>query len=245
MLTDLRVKLRNRRSRIASCDFEDFLPLTKQFFAFLNGNSVLKAVIAELLARNQESIEVVQKADPHQKVYGVTAEEAATVGFFKWQEFSNQDKPHGFYSHALGSGDFNQSSGVFKDWYVEPVFDYLDETLDDANTVLAMLVRYKHKVEWYRRREVLGLYEADTSRGERSLKQHMFEFLFDQGLPFHAEPVSASGEPDVVALSDSEHHFIGEVKIFDPEGSVDGPTSSEPSIRHTDTVWITTSLWLT
>jgi hypothetical protein len=51
MLTDLRVKLRTRRSRIASCGFEDFLPLTKQFFAFLEGNSVLKAVIAEMLAR--------------------------------------------------------------------------------------------------------------------------------------------------------------------------------------------------
>jgi len=46
----------------------------------------------------------------------------------------------------------------------------------------------------------------------------MFEFLFDQGLPFHVEPVAASGEPDVVSLHDSQHHFIGEVKIFDAEG---------------------------
>jgi|SRR5437773_1162994 len=45
----------------------------------------------------------------------------------------------------------------------------------------------------------------------------MFEFLFDQGLPFHIEPTSASGKPDVVSLDDSEHPFIGEVKIFDPE----------------------------
>jgi hypothetical protein len=90
--------------------------------------------------------------------------------------------------------------------------------LDDANVVLAMLIRYKQKVEWYRRAEVLRLYEDDTSKGERTVKQHMFEFLFDQGLPFHVEPVAASGEPDVVSLHDSQHHFIGEVKVFDAEG---------------------------
>jgi hypothetical protein len=216
MLTDLRVKLRTRRSRIASCGFEDFLPLTKQFYTFLDDNPVLKAVIAELLARNQPTVETTQNADPNVRVCGDTAEEAATVGYLKWRVFSNQNNPSGFYSHAL-YGDFNESSGMYKDWYVEPLFDYLDEILDDANVVLAMLIRYKQKVEWYRRTEVLRLYEDDTSRGERNVKQHMFEFLFDQGLPFHVEPVAASGEPDVVSLHDSQHHFIGEVKIFDSE----------------------------
>jgi hypothetical protein len=64
-----------------------------------------------------------------------------------------------------------------------------------------------------------ALYEKDTGKGEKNLKQHMFEFLFDQGLPFHVEPTTASGKPDVVSLDDSQHPFIGEVKIFDPERS--------------------------
>jgi hypothetical protein len=67
MLTDLRVKLRNRRSRISSCGFEDFLPLTRQFFAFLDSSPVLKAVIAELLARNQESVSLVEGMTPEKK----------------------------------------------------------------------------------------------------------------------------------------------------------------------------------
>src|SRR5580704_17091070 len=219
MLMDLRLKLRTRHSRIASCGFEDFLPLTKQFFAFLDKNSVLRAVIAELLARNQQTVNDVQSADSDVRVYGETAEEAATVGYLKWRAFSGQSIEHGFYSHALGSGDFLEASGVYKDWYVEPFFDYLDEILDEANVILATLLRYKYKVEWYRREEVLNLYKDDTARGERNLKQHMAEFLFDQGLPFHVEPVAASGEPDIVSLGDTEHHFIGEVKILDPEGS--------------------------
>jgi len=220
MLTDLRVKLRTRRSRIVSCAYEDFLPQTKQFFDFLDGNSVLTAAVSELLARNQESVAKVQSLTPHQRqqvrVTGDTAEEAATIGYVVWREFASQDRLDGFHSFIL-PGNFDQASGVYRDWYVEPLFDYLDETLDDANVVLAMLIRYKQKVEWYRRSELLMLYESDTSKGEKSVKQHMFEFLFDQGLAFHVEPAAASGEPDVVSLQDAQHRFIGEVKIFDSE----------------------------
>jgi hypothetical protein len=223
MLTNLRVKLRSRRSNIASCGYEDFLPLTKQFFAFLDTSPILTAIIAELLARNQESVAEVQKMLPSRqqngRVYGTTAEAGATIGYVVWQMFSNQDRHDGFHSFALGSGNFDQASSIYKDWYVEPLFNYLDETLDDANIVLALLIRYKQKVEWYRRAEVMELYQRDTGRGERNVKQHMFEFLFDQGLPFHVEPAAASGEPDVVSLHDAENHFIGEVKIFDPDGS--------------------------
>lgn len=216
MLTDLRVKLRTRRSRIVSCGFEDFLPLTKQFYAFLDSNPILRAVIAELLARNPQCAAEVQNAPRDGRVYGTTAEGAAAIAYIKWKEFADQNVQHGFHSHAL-HGDFNEASGMYKDWYVEPLFDYLDETLDDANVVLATLIRYKQKVEWYRRSEVLRIHDGDTSRGEKNVKQHMFEFLFDQGLGFHVEPVAASGEPDVVSLQDPQHHFIGEVKIFDSE----------------------------
>jgi hypothetical protein len=216
MLTELRVKLRTRRSRIVSCGFEDFLPLTKQFYAFLESNSILRAVVAELLARNPQCATEIQNAPPDGRVYGSTAEEAAAIAYIKWKEFADQNVPHGFHSHAL-RGDFNEASGMYKDWYVEPLFDYLDEALDDANIVLATLIRYKQKVEWYRRSEVLTLYESNPSKGEKNVKQHMFEFLFDHGLVFHVEPVAASGEPDVVSLQDSRYRFIGEVKIFDSE----------------------------
>ena len=223
MLTNLRVKLRNRRSSIMSCDFRDFLPLTRQFFSFLDGDSILRGVVAELLARNQQSVTEVENMSPQQKqsgrAFGNTAEEAATIGHVMWRGYASQNQEHGFHSHALGSGDFNQVLAVYKDWYVEPLFNYLDETLDDANVVLAMLTRYKEKVEWYRRDEVLSKYMTDTSRGEKNVKRHMFEFLFDQGLAFHVEPLTASGEPDVVSLHDSQYKFIGEIKIFDSEGS--------------------------
>ena len=81
MLTDLREKLRTRRSRIASCGYEDFLPLTKQFFTFLDGNSVLKAVVAELLARYPQTVGAMKTADPNIRMYGDSAGDAAVIGY--------------------------------------------------------------------------------------------------------------------------------------------------------------------
>ena len=180
----------------------------------------MKAVIDELLARNPESVNEAKTDNPDGRPYGETGEQAATLGYIKWQKFSGQTNPHAFYDHTLSAqGGFEESVSLYRDWYVEPLFDYLDEVLDDGNVLLATLIRYKQKVEWYRRDEVVALYEGDTLRGESRLKKHMFEFLFDQGLPFHVEPTTASGKPDVVSLDDSEHPFIGEVKIFDPARS--------------------------
>jgi hypothetical protein len=217
MLVDLRVKVRTRRSRVASCGWEEFFGLSRQVFAFLNSNSVLKAVISELLARNPDSVNEARTADPSLQLYGETAEAAATLGYVKWESYATQDQPNAFFNHAMSGNGFQDALEKFRDWYVEPLFDYIDEVLDDANIVLAMLYRYKHKVEWYRRAEVMALYEGDTAHGEKHLANHMYEFLFDQGLPFHVEPAAASGRPDVVSLEDSEHPFIGDVKIFAPD----------------------------
>ena len=217
MLLDLRVKLRTRHSRISSCNHDDFLGLSKQFFAFLNNSPILRAVISELLARNPKTIAEVKTAARGSQLYGETDDDAATLAYVIWQKFASQDSPTEFIEHTHIGGGLADMLETFRDSYVEPLFDYLDEVLEDGNVVLATLVRYKKKVEWYRRSEVLSLYEGDTSRGEKRLAKHMYEFLFDQGLPFHVEPAAASGRPDVVSLEDSGQPFIGDVKIFDPD----------------------------
>jgi hypothetical protein len=176
----------------------------------------LTAVIEELVARNPGSVEEVRLAARGQDVYGETAEQAAAIAHTKWSAFAAQDNSHEIIGEISGNG--GSILGRYRDWYVEPLFDYLDEFLEDANIILATLVRYKHKVEWYRRAELQALHSGDTSKGEKRLAKHMYEYLFDQGIPFHIEPEGASGRPDIIALDDSQDPFIGDTKIFDGEG---------------------------
>ena len=214
MLKNLREKLSTRRAVIASSSYKDLLTQSWQFFAFLDSNPVLKSMTAELLARNQQSIREATTTAPHKRVAGETTEKAAAIGLVKWRAFANQDDPRSFYVSSEMANGIEQAAEFFKEWYVNPVFLYFEETLGDFDVILALLIRYKHKVEWYRRKDVLDLYAGKTATGEDNVKQHMFEYLFDQGLQFHKEPSSASGQPDAVILDDSGRPLITEAKIF-------------------------------
>jgi hypothetical protein len=220
MLLDLRLKVRNRRSNISSCGYREFLPLTRQFFAFVAANPILSSTVAEFLARNPKSVEeVTGHMNPSDHIYGETAEEAAVVGYTKWKGFAGQDRPDGFFGHVTGvTGSMDDALSRYRDWYVEPFFEHLDEVLEDSNVILGTLIRYKHKVEWYRRQQLQKLFADNSSQGEKTLARHMYEYLFDQGIPFQIEPQTASGRPDVTALDNSEHPFIGDVKVFDAAG---------------------------
>src|SRR6266852_6980326 len=219
MLRDLRLKIRNRRSNICSCSSREFLPLSRQFFAFLKGNSLLTAVIAEILARHPKSVEDASSpANTSAQIFGETAEEAAAISYTKWKLYSEQDRPQEYFHHVAGPGKIEDALSRYRDWYVEPLFEYLDEVLEDSNIILGTLTRYKCKVEWYRRHELQRLFSDNSSQGEKVLANHMYEYLFDKGIQFNVEPQSASGRPDVIALEDSDHKFIGDAKVFDASG---------------------------
>lgn len=70
------------------------------------------------------------------------------------------------------------------------------------------MLKYKKKVEWFER-ELLA---ERAGRDERSLAKHLYAYLLDQGLDFHIEPQSASGEPDLVSPD-----LVLDAKVFDAD----------------------------
>lgn len=114
----------------------------------------------------------------------------------------------------IGSAIAHESDGrknlnAFIKNFLLPFYDALEESLLVQRTVLSMLVRYKRQVEWFERREVA----ARVANGERELATHLYAYLFSQGLDFHIEPQSISGEADLVASD-----LVLDAKIFDGRG---------------------------
>ncbi|HZE87024.1 MAG TPA: hypothetical protein VE090_02340 [Methylomirabilota bacterium] len=105
--------------------------------------------------------------------------------------------------------------------FLEPLYDYIDEHIDDQRAILALLRRYKHKCEWFHRDRLFSLWQSDTAKGEKRLAQDMYDFLHDQGLDFIIEPASISGEADLVAAQNSPDPLIADAKIFCPEKGKD------------------------
>lgn len=94
----------------------------------------------------------------------------------------------------------------------------MDEQLDDQKLILSLLRRYKHKCEWFARDALYSRFKVEQSKGERILVQHLYEYLHDQGIDFHIEPHSASGEADFVEQQSTDDRLVADAKIFDPGG---------------------------
>jgi hypothetical protein len=91
-----------------------------------------------------------------------------------------------------------EAAECFTDLFIEPLFDYIDEQIDDRRTVLGLLLKYKHPVGWFRRDELRARSESDTLKGGKKLALDLYAYLHDQGLEFSIE----SADPLVILRSE-------------------------------------------
>ena len=162
----------------------------------------------------------VEKIVNGQAIVAENELENAAISYFVVRKCVECDKPMpevevGFtYSNGV---KYDDSLAYFRSLFLEPLYEYLDEQLDDQRAALALLRRYKHKCEWFQRNYLYDLWDKDTTKGEKHLALHLYEYLYDQGLDFVIEPWSISGEVDLIAAQKSDEPLIADAKIFNPE----------------------------
>jgi hypothetical protein len=206
----MRLKLRTRYGRLrAAADLVAFFALAKQFFVFFDSEVVLRSLGQELLAAYPEANSEVDQIEGR-PLYGLTEVAAAAIGYLVFRRYSEKN-------HHLEFSKFSFELDEFRDAYLQPFFDYLDERLDDGDFVLSTLIRFKHSCEWFRRDELNQVFHSETQAGEKNLAWKMYEYLYEQGIEFSIEPTSASGEVDMVSAQNSSHPLIADAKIFIPE----------------------------
>jgi hypothetical protein len=110
---------------------------------------------------------------------------------------------------------------TFRQKYVEPLFEHIDEQIDDKRMTLVLLNKYKHRCEWFRRAGLAREVQKDTRKGEESLAYDLYEYLHDQGIQFHIEPLSKSGRIDVISAQTGNDRLVADAKIFNPSAGQD------------------------
>ena len=116
--------------------------------------------------------------------------------------------------------NFDAKFRDFTEAVVDPFVNFLHDQIDDGGNILYLLERFKLKAEWFRREELYGLYQGDTSVGESSLDQELRASLFEGGVDYpFSQPSSPSWKADIVALLGSDDPLVLEVKVFDPDRS--------------------------
>ncbi len=219
-IQNLRYKLQKRVRKLNSADFQIFHFALKQFWGFLESNSVLKGILDDLELRTKEIAEEATK---------VVSENAASICHSEMEnnglsyyvlkkcvESENRMVEVNIAHNYSGESKHNDALDYFKEIFLESLYDYIDEQLDDQKALLALLRRYKHKCEWFHRDRLFSMWSENTEIGERLLALDLYDYLHDQGIDFFIEPTSVSGEVDLISSQSSEEPLIADVKIFDP-----------------------------
>jgi len=218
----LRYKLQKRVRRLNSVNFRMFPFSLKQFWGFIRNYPVFVGILDDLKHRYQSiesEAELIIEGQP--RAFENEFENAAAAYYVLKRCSESED-------HMLGvkvgrsysrEGEYENNIETFRFLFLEPLYEYLDEQLDDQKAILALLRRYKHKCEWFQRDQLFKLWEEDTQRGEKHLALDLYEYLHNQGLDFTIEPWSISGKADLVSAQTGEEPLIADAKIFHPERS--------------------------
>ena len=220
----MRYKLQKRVRRLKSSEPRLFCSVLGQFWDFLKANPVFWGVLKDLRHRNTECEKTaIDLVDNKKRLFFDTETENIAVSYFILKKCVEDRKeyPIGIVKTYFPRKNAIESIESFCDMFVEPLYEYIDEQIDDQRAMLNLLGRYKHKCEWFNKRNLYDLWNGETQRGERLLKENLFEYLHDQGVDFTIEEESASGKPDLTARLGNNDYIIVEVKIFDPGKSKD------------------------
>jgi len=213
----LRYKLQKRVRRLNSADGQVFHFVLKQFWVFLTSQPVLMDIVDNLLPEQpQAETEAAVVMTDGTAYVGETENASAALAYWvlKGCVESDDQSREVRIAHFYGAGS-GEALDLFRDVFVEPFYEYLDEHLDDQRAILALLRRYKHRSEWFDRERLHESWQSDTRRGEKLLLVDLYRYLHDQGLDFFIEPASASGEADLVSAQTGEEPLIADGKVFD------------------------------
>lgn len=217
----LRYKLQKRVRRLNSVPKQMFVPTLRHFFLFFDKHPVFRGVIDPLTAQFDDLEETVEKlftGSVHERILPDSEEEAAAIGYRALSKLSAMDNDGHIRSlawSAVGHQTRENLLEIVRDSYLEPFYEYVDEHLDDQRAMLTLLLRYKHRCEWFRRNHLYELSQEETRKAEKNLALDLYEYLHNQGLDFYIEPASLSGAIDLIAAQGTEDPLLADAKIFD------------------------------
>ena len=220
LLQTLRYKLQKRLKRINAADHQIYHSILAQTLRFFSEISVVKGILDELGRRVPSAEKDSEQLLQGELMTGDNELEHTALAYALLKRTVASNNPHAAVHlgcHFGGVSKFTDGAQFFTDMFIEPLFDYIDEQIDDRRTVLGLLLKYKHHVEWFRRDDLRANFQINTRKGEKTLACDLYAYLHDQGLDFSIEPSSISGEADMVSAQEGPDRLVADVKIFDPE----------------------------
>jgi hypothetical protein len=188
-----------------------------QFWKYFDQQDILVGIMNFLLPQFPEIEQEINLIFQDKKgLYGDTEEEAAAIGYHVLRRLidpKNFSKIQTIAHQYRRSTDLHEALECIREIFLEPFYEYVDEQLDDQRAMLALVIRYKHRSEWFNRDYLWRLSQA-KGRGEKGLAIDLYSYLYDQGIDFTIEPSSIKGEIDLIAAQNTNDPLLLDAKIF-------------------------------
>src|SRR6266536_655915 len=146
----VRYKLQKRLKRLNTAHFNGFHWALLQTWGFLQENEITKGILDDLERRFPNCKSDAEKTLTGPPLVGLTESENDALCYWILKKCLASGKTDYAFlmGHRLGGKDFDDYLERFRAAYVEPLFDYIDEQIDDKRMTLELLKKYKHRCEW-------------------------------------------------------------------------------------------------
>jgi hypothetical protein len=228
----IRVRLQRRWRRLRGASAHNANYASRTLIAFIYSEPTCRTAVERLEAQFPTLNTTIDDVlEGRARSTGESEAEGAAMGWLLLKAAADPQRPDGTWSdiaeHFDGLGDAIEH-------YVEPLFDYLDEMLDDRAEFLTALLRFRQWAEWFGHERIADVIAAEDRRVaqeggrrqvERRLQQLMFERLFLDGVSLVSdvsrEPDCGVGRPDFL-FTFRGRPIVTEVKLFPGSGGVPG-----------------------
>lgn len=223
---NLRANLQEWRNRLYKSNHFDFHNNYNFFFSNLNENRLIKTLLETASSKypiseeqlNSYYSQVFDQGIPLEFGYENSEDAAGSLYqllmFFKLKNVV----PRALTDHMGFGRDFSLQKDGFLQNFVQPIIDYLHDSIDDVNFTLYLLERYKLRTEWFMVKNLLKKYQEAENEFEKVLDSDLRLYLFDQGIKYPlSTPLSQSGRADIIAMLEGEEPLMLEVKVIDKE----------------------------
>jgi len=221
---NLRFKLDNKARSVLQSREENFSHELKIFYNFVRTNNLLNAIHKEI-----ESVEfdldkylsnggAVRRSIMFPDNY---AEKIALCNVLM-VAFANKELGclNSLFINITPNNNVNSICNEVAAQYFFPLFECFCERIEDNSTMLYLLDRYRHRVEWFHKDRLYQSYTDNTTHGEDILTKDLQEYLHSQGIDYpFSTPLSPSGRSDLIGLLESADPLVLEVKLFDLDRS--------------------------
>jgi hypothetical protein len=211
---DLRVRLRERRDRLYRAGAPEFEYELERLLGWLEGRPYIAAILREIEAADADYDSWLHTIKGRRLTFPASEVDRTKLCL----EICRRGDPDNL-TRALTSSHFEDLDRVFVEAFVDPVVNFVEDRLEEGGSILALLLRYKRRVEWFDRVRLFGAAGDEPARAERLLDSDLRRFLLESGVDY---PFSRRAElPDAESRIADDQPLALEIRVYAPEPAHD------------------------